>query len=186
MNDEFHAILKTLNVPLLSDDEIAALTKLQKQWEHWEKRERHHAPLRIAEEHEAAFDGFLDNPTAESEQRLMVLADTNLTGTRYALLRRAFVALRGRVSARAAEILRPVCQGISAALEAEHARRLEIAEPVLSNKKNNPIVKEIRLLVDLADNIGSHVYSALNGDGSRMSPADLSHSLTPPKPDATL
>ena len=79
-----------------------------------------------------------------------------------------------------------MCQRVSAALEAEHARRLEIAEPVLSNKKNNPIVKEIRQLVDLADSIGSRVYSALNGDGSRMSPADLSHGLTPPKPDATL
>ena len=186
MNDEFHAILKTLNVPLLSDDEIAALTKLQKQWEHWEKRERHHAPLRIAEEQKAAYDAFLDNPTAESEQRLMVLADQTLTGTRNALLRRAFVALRARVSARAAEILRPVCQRISAALEAEHARRLEIAEPVLSNKKNNPVVKEVRQAIDLADSIGSRVYSALNGDGSGMSPADLSHRLTPPKPDATL
>jgi len=114
-----------------------------------------------------------------------VLADTTLTGTRYALLRRAFVALRARVSARAAEILRPVCQRISAALEAEHARRLEASEPVLSNKRNNPILKEVRQAIDFADSIGSRIYSVLNGDGSRMSPADLSHSLTPPKPDST-
>jgi hypothetical protein len=186
MHEEFHAILKTLNVPLLSDDEIAALAKLQKQWEHWEKREHHHAPLRIAEEQKAAFEGFLDNPSAENEQRLMVLAETNLTGTRYALLCRAFIALRARVSARAAEILRPVCERISAALEAEHARRLEVAEPILSNKRNNPIVKEVRHAIDLADSIGSRVYSALNGDGSRMSPAGLSHNLTPPKPDSKL
>jgi hypothetical protein len=164
MHEEFHAILKTLNVPLLSDDEIAALAKLQKQWEHWEKREHHHAPLRIAEEQKAAFEGFLDNPSAENEQRLMVLAETNLTGTRYALLCRAFIALRARVS----------------------ARRLEVAEPILSNKRNNPIVKEVRHAIDLADSIGSRVYSALNGDGSRMSPAGLSHNLTPPKPDSKL
>ena len=186
MNEEFHALLKQLNVPLLSDDEIAALTKLQKQWEHWEKRERHHAPLRIVEEQKAAYDAFLDNPTAESEQRLMVLADQTLTGTRYALLRRAFVALRVRVSARAAEILRPVCQRICTALDAEHAQRLEIADPVLSDKKNNPIVKEVRQAIDVAHSIGSHVYCALNGNGDRMSPANLSHSFRPPKPDSTL
>jgi len=63
---------------------------------------------------------------------------------------------------------------------------MEIAEPVLSNKKINSIVKDVRQLVDLADSIGSRVYSAPNGDGSRMSPAELPHSLTPPKLDSKL
>jgi hypothetical protein len=58
-----------------------------------------------------------------SDQRLLVIADANLTGTRYAMLRRVCAALRGRICAQAAAILRPVLEHISAALEAEHTRR---------------------------------------------------------------
>ena len=130
MHDEFLALTKALNVPLLSEDDITALNRLQKQWEHWTNRERQHAPSRVATEQQAAFETFLDNPTAENEQRLVVLADTNLTGTRYAMLRRACAALRGRISAQAAEIVRPVLNRALGALNAEHTRRRESAEPV--------------------------------------------------------
>ena len=108
MHDEFLTMTKTLNVPLLSEDDITALNRLQKQWEHWANRERQHAPSRVATEQQAAFETFLGNPTAENEQRLVVLADANLTATRYAMLRRACAALRGPISAQAAQIVRPV------------------------------------------------------------------------------
>ena len=70
MHDEFISLIKALTVPLLSGDDCAALNRLQKQWEHWAQRERQHAAARIATEQQAAFDSFLDNPTAENEQRL--------------------------------------------------------------------------------------------------------------------
>ena len=57
MHDEFLALTKTLNVPLHSEDDIIALSRLQKQWEHWANRERQHAPSRVATEQQAAFEG---------------------------------------------------------------------------------------------------------------------------------
>ena len=89
MHIEFLTLTKALNVPLLSEDDITALHRLQKQWEHWANRERQHATAHIAEEQQAAFESFIDNPSAETEQRLLVTADADLTGTRYATLRRA-------------------------------------------------------------------------------------------------
>ena len=141
MHDEFFALTKTLNVPLLSEDDITALNRLQKQWEHWANRERQ----------QAAFETFLGNPTAENEQRLVVLADANLTATRYAMLRRACAALRGRISAQAAQIVRPALNRALDALNDEHTRRRESAEPVLSSKERNPIVIEARRAIDFAD-----------------------------------
>jgi hypothetical protein len=163
MHDEFFALTKTLNVPLLSEDDITALNRLQKQWEHWMNRERQHAPPRIAEEQQAAFDAFLDNPTGENEQRMIVLADANLTGTRYALLRRACAALRGRISAQAAQIVRPALDRALDVLNAEHDRRREAAEPVLSSKDRNPTVIEVRRAIDFADKLAHRAYTALTG-----------------------
>ncbi len=89
---------------------------LQKQWKHWANRERQHAPTQVATEQQAAFETSLGNPNVEKEQRLVVLADANLIGTRYALLRRACAAVRGRISAQAAQIVRPAL---------DRARRVE-------------------------------------------------------------
>ena len=104
MHIEFLSLTKALNVPLLSEDDITALHRLQKKWEHWANRERQHAVARIAQEQEVAFSMYLDNPTAENEQKLVFTADDALTGKRYALLRRA---LRVRVGAEAAHIILP-------------------------------------------------------------------------------
>ena len=57
MNEEFLSLIKSLNVPLPGADDIAALNRLQKKWEHWENRERQHAPSRVATEQQAAFSG---------------------------------------------------------------------------------------------------------------------------------
>ena len=165
MHDEFFALTKSLNVPLLSEDDITALDELQKQWAHWENRERQHAPSRIAEEQSAAFSTLLDHPIAEHEQRLLILADANLTGTRYAMLRRACVALRSRITTQAAEIVRPALDRALDALNDEHARRRESAEPVLSSKDRNPHVIEVRRVNDFADKLATRAYMAMNGSG---------------------
>src|SRR5437660_709210 len=119
MTDE-PALIKELNLPLLTDADVAVLKQLQKEWCHWKNRELEILPLKIAEEQKAAFDSFLDNPSVENEQKLAVLADPVLTGTRYAMLRRAFAELRERIKARATRIIRPVLERISIELQVEY------------------------------------------------------------------
>jgi hypothetical protein len=178
MHEEFIPLLKSLNIPLLADAEIAALQQLQKRWEHWEGRERQHGPLRVAEDQRLAFAEFLDNPNAETEQRMLVVADANLTGTRYALLRKACAALRGRISAEAAHILRPVLDRMLETLHAEHARCREAAEPVMSSKDRNPRVRELREAIEYADKMSMHALQA-SGGTSVKSPRDLAGLLMP-------
>ena len=163
MHIEFLSLTKALNVPLLSEDDIAAVHRLQKQWGHWANRERQHAAARVAEEQHAAFTAFLVNPTAETEQKLLVTADADLTGTRYATLRRACAALRGRISAQAALIIRPVLDRVLEALRAEHARRREIAEPIMSSRDRNPTVIEAQRAVEYAERLANRVLWASDG-----------------------
>ena len=87
MNDAFTTLIQALKIPLLNEAEVAAIQQLQTEWSHWSERERQIMPLRIAEEQQEAFMAFIESPTPEREYQLMLLADVNLTGTRYALLR---------------------------------------------------------------------------------------------------
>ena len=167
MHIEFLSLTKALNVPLLSEGDIAALNRLQKQWEHWSQRERQHAASRVVEEQQAAFEAFLDNPSAETEQKLLVTADASLTSTRYAALRRAFAELRGRISAEAARIIRPAMDRALEALRAEHERRREVAEPVMSSKDRAPSVIEARLAVESAESIATRLLWASDGTSDK-------------------
>jgi hypothetical protein len=163
MQNEFLTLTKALNVPLLNTADIDALNRLQKQWAHWSQRERQHAATRVAEEQQAAFTAFVENPTTETEQKLLVTADASLTGTRYATLRRACAALRGRISAQAALIIRPVLDRVLEALRAEHARRREIAEPIMSSRDRNPTVIEAHRAVEYAERLANRVLWASDG-----------------------
>jgi hypothetical protein len=176
MHTEFLALTKSLNIALLSQDDIATLNRLQKQWEHWSNRERQHAPSRVAQEQEAAFAAFLDNPTAETEQKLLVTADANLTGVRYALLRKACAALRGRIGAEAAHIIRPAIDRALEALRTEHSRRREAAAPVMSSKDRNPAVIEAKRAVESAETIATRVLWASDGTSDK-SPFELASVL---------
>lgn len=167
MHIEFLSLTKALNVPLLNEDDITAVHRLQKQWEHWSNRERQHAAAHVAEEQQAAFTAFIDNPNAETEQRLLVTADANLTRTRYATLRRACTALRGRIAAEAARIIRPAMDRALEALRAEHARRREGAEPVMSSKDRAPSVIEARLAVECAESIATRLLWASDGTSDK-------------------
>lgn len=167
MHIEFLSLTKALNVPLLSEDDITALNRLQKQWDHWSNRERQHAASRVAEEQHAAFTAFIDNPTAETEQKLLVTADAELTATRYTTLRRACAALRGRISAEAARIIRPAMDRALEVLRAEHARRREVAEPVMSSRDRNPTVIEARLAVESAESIATRLLWASDGTSDK-------------------
>lgn len=167
MHIEFLTLTKALSVPLLSEDDITAVHRLQKQWEHWANRERQHAAARVAEEQQAAFQAFIDNPSAETEQKLLVTADLDLTSTRYATLRRACTALRGRISAEAARTIRPAIDRALEALRAEHARRRDVAEPVMSSKDRHPSVIEARLAVESAESIATRLLWASDGTSDK-------------------
>lgn len=184
MDNEFLSLTKALNVALLDEADIAALNGLQKQWAHWSQRERQHAALRVAEEQQAAFNAFIDNPSAETEQRMLVVADANLTGTRYALLRKACTALRGRISAQAARIIQPPLVRALDALRAEHARRREAAEPVMSSKDRNPVVIEAQRAVEYAERIGNRLHWATDGTSNKP-PIELADVLMSGAKDLT-
>ena len=184
MHIEFLTLTKALNVPLLNEDDISAIHRLQKQWEHWTNRERQHAASRVAEEQQAAFTAFLDNPSAETEQKLLVTADANLTNVRYATLRRACTALRGRISAEAARIIRPAMDRALEALRTEHARRRETAEPVMSSKDRAPSVIEARLAVESAESIATRLLWASDGTSDKP-PVELASVLIDEANDLT-
>ena len=151
--NEFISISKSLRIPTLNPDELAALRQLQQEWEHWRERELGIMPVEIMKQQNAAYAAFLDDPTVENENRLLVLADPVLTDKRYKLLRRAFIELRGRISTRAAVILRQTLGRIKEALNAEHERRLEIAKPI-------PTAKECRTAYEYAQSMDNSVYYA--------------------------
>lgn len=175
MSEEFITLTKALKIPLLDEFDTAAIRQLQTEWNHWRERELAIMPLRIEAEQKEAFAAFVESPTPENEFRLTLRADANLTGTRYALLRRACVALRGRISAQAAKIIQPTLDRVLAALRAEHDRRREAAEPVMSNKDRNPVVIEARRALERAEGIGNRLLWSMDGksDKQPMELADL-------------
>lgn len=174
MNQEFVSIVKTLKLPLLTADQVATLTQLQKQWEHWKQRELEHMPLQVEAHQNAAYAAFLSSPTAENEQRMLIHADRNLTGIRYAFLRRACADLRARIGAQAAAIVKPIAERILAALREEHARRLERAAPLKWDKNKEPGVVEAQRAVDDAFGWSSRLISAAKtGDQWPLQMADV-------------
>ena len=176
MNDAFVTLTKALKIPLLDEGEVAAIRHLQAEWNHWREREQQIMPLRIAEEQKEAFTAFVESPTPEREYQLMLLADANLTGTRYATLRKAFTALRGRISAQAALIIQPALDRALESLRAEHARRREIAEPVMSSKDRHPSVIEARRAVECIEGIGNRLLWASDGK-TEKNPLELADGL---------
>jgi hypothetical protein len=177
MSEEFTTLVKKLKIPLLSDANLAALRQLQDEWDHWHEREQQIMPLRIEEERKLAYATFVENPTPENEHRLTILADVNLTGVRYALLRRAFTDVRARITAQAGKLLSPVFERISAKLAAEHERRIEKAEPIMSSKNRNPVVIESRKAIEYADRLSGYVFTACGGNAADRSPLELAGPL---------
>jgi len=179
MHEQFLTLAKVLKAPLLSRDELAELTRLQTQWEHWSERERQHTPERIAEEQAAAFAAFLTDPSADNEARLLATADTAHTAARFATMHQACQALRQRITCQAADIVHPVFQRVVAAFTAEHGRRREKAEAVMGSKDRHPAVAEMRQATDFAEKHLQRAYSALNGRPDEA-PLALAEALLPP------
>jgi hypothetical protein len=122
------AIINSLNLPALSNGDIAALKSLQRDWNQHSARMNLLMPDRALADQKAAFSAFLADPTEENEQRLAVLADERLTAKRYGLLHEAHAELRRRISQKAAGIVRPVLESMQQALQGELEARQEAAQ----------------------------------------------------------
>jgi hypothetical protein len=70
MSTEYKALIKSLNVPLLTAEDVA-----KREWPHWNGRERELTSKRIAEEQKQAFESFLADPSPANERQLMLTAD---------------------------------------------------------------------------------------------------------------
>jgi len=160
MNTLLQDILKPLGVDPIPETVLAKIADLQKQWVHWDKKAEQYRNTRAEPDFQKARTDFLDNPSPATEQRLLVLADTTLTMRRYCVLHRTIRKLQSRITAEAALTLQPHIEHARKVLATEYARRYEIAEPVFSNKKNNPTVKECVRWMDAADTIGTRIHRA--------------------------
>jgi hypothetical protein len=172
MNTSLQDILTPLGVDPIPASDLARIAELQKQWLHWDKKADHYRNTTAEPEFQQARADFLENPTPATEQRLLVLADTTLTMRRYCVLHRAIRELQSRLTAQAAAILQPHLDRARSALDAEYSRRYEKAEPVWSNKKNHPTVRECKRWMDEADTVGQRIFRAADGN-SEQSPESL-------------
>jgi hypothetical protein len=101
MHEGFILLLKSLNVPLLADAEMRRFSNYTSDGNTGKivsASMGRSALLRINAWHSQNFS----TTRTHTKQRMLVVAGANLTGTRYALLRKACAALRGRISAEAA------------------------------------------------------------------------------------
>jgi len=160
MNTSLQDIITPLGVEPIPEADLTKIAELHKQWVHWDKKADHYRNTQAEPDFQKARADFLDNPSPATEQRLLVLADTTLTMRRYCVLHRTIRELQSRITAEAPAILQQHIERAREALAAEYTRRYEIAEPVLSNKKNNPIVKECVRWMDAADTIGTRIHRA--------------------------
>ncbi len=117
------ALLEPLKVPALSEENRSTLNLLQHEWEQHSQRMNALIPERVLADQKAAYRSFLESPTPENEQRLLVLADTHLTDRRHTVLLKAYAELQRRTQAKAVEILRPVLERIQRAFVGELERR---------------------------------------------------------------
>lgn len=123
MRTSITALLKSLKVPTLSEDNIATLKLLQHESNEHSQRMNALSPERVLRDQKAAFKTFLGAPTPENEQRLLVLADTQLTNRRHSVLLDAYAELQRRSLAKALEVVLPALERIKRAFATELERR---------------------------------------------------------------
>jgi len=183
MDDEYQyrekgELLVHLKIPLLSDATVAAVRDLEEQWRRIDVRASWYLPSRIETDRALAYREFVENPTDKNGQRLMAMADPMLCLTRYAFMHKGWEDVCKRLSRSAAERMIPEAEAMLAALSEEHERRLAVAEPVMSNKHRNPIMKEARWAMEALHKLVSGLYGALRGEGGN-SPLTLAGWMVP-------
>ena len=135
-------MITNLGAELPGENEIAKLAKLEAEWLRLEKEERERNPLRIPADYEAAYEVFVDNPTAENEAVVSEMADQNATATLFAATRASLADRRRFATGKAGYILKPFCAQIVVALRAE----LNRVDPDFKSKDS--AVVECRALLE--------------------------------------
>jgi hypothetical protein len=179
MRAELHTLLKSRGIALPGEDEIAQLQELESRWRAMQVREAHVMPLRVADHQKAAHAAFMADPSIENEMQVAILADTHLTLIRYAARRKVISDYMKLLASKAAELLRPLCDQVSLALDAEMELRKE--QKTTWYAESDPRVKECQKWVDAMLRAGSHVLLALNRDGE-FSPMELVEIFLPDAP----
>lgn len=148
MHTSITTLLTTLKLPTLSQADITTLNLLQRQWEQHAERLHRLRPEQVLVDQRAAYKVFLDDPTPDNEQKLVVLADAQLTGRRHAMLHDAYAELQRRIQSKIADILRPVLEKIHAAFQKELACREASAQSEGLNTRTDVGCIEMRRAVE--------------------------------------
>jgi hypothetical protein len=168
------ALLEPLKVPGLSQENLTALNSLQHEWEQQAGRMNALTPERVLADHKAACKSFLETPTPENEQRLLVLADTQLTNRRHDVILQAYAELQRRTQAKAVELFRPVLERIQRAFAAELERRETSARKEDLNPRTDAGCIEMRRAQEcISDELSNLDQAAMNPQAPAMAPMDL-------------
>ena len=169
-------MLKTRGITLLGKDEIEQLQVLETAWQALKAREANVMPLRIAEHQKAARATFLADMSIENEIRVALLSDTHLTLSRYAARRNVLADGMRQLASEAGQLLRPLCDQVSQALDAEMELRKEQKTTCWAD--SDPRVKECQKWIDAVDRAGINVLNAC-GQQSDLSPMELAEFFLP-------
>lgn len=168
------ALLEPLKVPALSEENRSALNLLQHEWEQHSQRMNALIPERVLADHKTAYRSFLETPTSENEQRLLVLADTQLTDRRHAVLLKAYAELQRRAQAKAVEILRPVLERIQRAFAGELERRETSARKEDLNPRMDSGCIEIRRAQEcIAHELSNLDQATMSSQAPETAPMDM-------------
>lgn len=179
MNTRFASILKSLKLPVLSQADLATLQPIQREWECHSNRIAELLPHRIAADQKAAYDAFLEDPTPENEQRLAVLADTQLTAQRHKVLREARIELRLRTNRKAGAILQPLVDRIGKSLNDELERREAHAESLEVRTNTDPRCQEMTWAINHFSTGATALLRGTSPHGGEVSPLEMAAFITP-------
>ena len=168
MKSENQTMITNLGAELPGENEIAKLAKLEAEWLRLEKEERERNPLRIPADYEAAYEVFVDNPTAENEAVVSELADQNATATLFAATRASLADRRRFATGKAGYILKPFCAQIMAALYGYLAVQMKD----LGVPRNDPSLLECREVLDVMIRMEVHLRWA-TAFKSELTPMEL-------------
>jgi len=179
MKTEIHTLLKTRGISMLGKDEIEQLQTLEAAWQALKAREANVMPLRVAEHQKAAHAAFLADMSIENEIHVAILADTHLTLSRYAARRNVLADGMKQLASEAGELLRPLCDQVSQALDAEMELRKEQKTTCWAD--SDPRVKECQKWVDLTGRATMHVLHS-SSPQCDLSPMELAEFFLPAAP----
>lgn len=144
MQSSLAITLRSLNLTVLTHADVSALTALQRDWERHSERMSQLRPEHAISDRTVAYLAFLNDPSAEKEQRLAVLADERLTAKRYALLHEAHAQVRRVIFGKAAGIVDSALATLQQTLRDELNAQEELSKKEGHNKRTDDRCIELR------------------------------------------